>query len=105
EAVRGEVRAALERAVDRLPTAYRVVFVLRDIEGLSVQDTATALGIRPATVKTRLFRGRALMRRALEQEFHTGFAELFPFAGRRCLGIAERVVGRLHLRNQADTVG
>lgn len=95
ETARSEIRAALERAVDTLPASYRAVFILRDVEGLSTEDTALHLSIRSETVKTRLHRARRLMQNALRKEFSEGFADLFPFDGERCTDMAERVVQRL----------
>jgi len=95
EAARDQVRAALERSVDSLPDGMRSVFILRDVEGMSTEETADCLSIRPETVKTRLHRARRLMRKAIEQEFASSFAELFPFDGERCVNMAERVVERL----------
>jgi RNA polymerase sigma-70 factor, ECF subfamily len=95
DAGRQQVRRVLERALDCLPDAFRTVFVLRDVEGLSVEETASLLAIKPETVKTRLFRARRLMRTEIEKDMAGCFSELFPFAGERCLRIANRVVARL----------
>ena len=56
----------VEKACDELPDVYRLVFVARVIEGLSVIETAEVLDLQPATVKTRLHRARAILRRELE---------------------------------------
>src|SRR5436190_5147670 len=66
DAAEAQIRRLLESAVDKLPPAFRVVFILREVEELSVEDTAAQLGLRPATVKTRLHRARRLLRTALE---------------------------------------
>jgi RNA polymerase sigma-70 factor, ECF subfamily len=95
EAGRHQVRRMLERALDRLPDAFRTVFVLRDIEGLSAEETAALLALKPETVKTRLFRARRQMRTEIEKDLGECFAELFPFAGARCLRIADQVLDRL----------
>lgn len=58
-----QILALVERATDSLPDVYRTVFVARVIEGLSIEETADLLGIRPETVKTRLHRARTLVRR------------------------------------------
>ena len=65
---RSEIRQLLERRIDELPMSYRTVFVLREVEEMSVEETSAALGIPPATVRTRLFRARALLRQALARE-------------------------------------
>ena len=92
---RAQVRAFLEKAVDQLPDAFRIVFVLRDIEGLSTQETASELSLKPETVKTRLHRARHMMREAIEKQLAATFGELFPFDGARCDRMADRVVARL----------
>ena len=66
--LRHEIRQIVERRVDELPLAFRTVFVMRDVEDMSVQETADALGIPASTVRTRLFRARALLREALARD-------------------------------------
>lgn len=95
EMSRQEVREVLERAIDTLPDAFRVVFVLRDIEGLGTEETAQHLSLKPETVKTRLHRARKLMRAAIEAEMSAAFTQLFPFDGQRCVNMAGRVVAEL----------
>ena len=92
ELSRGEVRQLLEHAVDELPDAFRAAFVLRDVEGLSTEETATHLGIKVETVKTRLHRARRLLRLAIEKQISGEFAGLFPFDGERCVHMADRVL-------------
>lgn len=92
---RGQVRALLEQAIDELPAAFRIVFILRDVEEMTIDETAVQLALKPETVKTRLFRARKLMRAAIEKRLSSGFAELFPFNGWRCERMADRVVERL----------
>lgn len=85
----------LERSIDRLPAAYRTTFVLRDVEGLSVAETAESLGIAQATVKTRLHRARRQLRRTLSRELRSAIGEAYPFAGHRCDRIVANVLHRL----------
>ncbi len=92
---RRQIGALLEEAIDALPDPFRVVFVMRMIEDLSVHETATLLEVPEATVKTRLHRAKLLLRKALEPEIGTALADVFPFAGRRCSRIAESVLSRL----------
>lgn len=92
---RSEVRQVLERAIDGLPEAFRVVFVLRDVEEMSIEETADYLGIRSETVKTRLHRARRLLREALNQTLSSALTDAFPFEGARCARIAEVVLTRL----------
>lgn len=98
-ASRQQARELLEAALDRLPETFRMVFILRELEELSIEETAAVLGIRPETVKTRLFRARRLMRTEIEKAVSAKFAELFPFAGSRCANMADKVIARL--RKQA----
>lgn len=94
---RTEVRAMLEEAIEALPDPFRVVFILRDVEDMSAEEASAHLGVRPETIKTRLFRARRLLRATLERRIAPGLAELFPFDGARCNRLAEIVLGRLGL--------
>jgi RNA polymerase sigma-70 factor (ECF subfamily) len=96
-AARAEVRHLLERAVDQLPDAFRTVFVLRDIEEMSTEETAAHLGLRPETVKTRLHRARRLLRQTLARSLSDVAGEVFPCAGARCARITEAVLERLRV--------
>ena len=93
--LRGEVRRLLERRIDDLPVAFRTVFVMRDVEDLSVQETADCLSIPAATVRTRLFRARALLREALARDLDAATVDVFGFAGERCDRIVAGVLARL----------
>ena len=95
EAMRKEARALMEARIDALPEAFRTVFVLRAVEELSVEETAQALEIPEATVRTRFFRARALLRESLSREMDTALSQAFHFAGERCERITERVMQRL----------
>ncbi|OBQ94413.1 RNA polymerase sigma factor [Mesorhizobium sp. AA23] len=90
-----QILGLVERATDSLPGVYRTVFVARVIEGLSIEETADLLGIRPETVKTRLHRARALVRKALDDEIGPVLLDAFPFAGRRCERLTRAVMKRL----------
>jgi RNA polymerase sigma-70 factor (ECF subfamily) len=95
QAERSQIRRLLEAKIDALPDAFRSVFVLRALEELSVEDTAAALGIPEATVRTRFFRARSQLREALSQEIDLAFDDAFAFAGERCDRIVARVMARL----------
>lgn len=95
EAARSEMRQLLETAIDGLPEGFRTVFVLRDVEGLSTEETAEQLKLKPETVKTRLHRARRMLRLVLEAELRGSFAELYPFDGARCAHMADRVIAAL----------
>ena len=94
-AQRAEMRRLLEAEIDSLPDGYRVVFVLRAVEELSVEETAEALGIPQATVRTRLFRARSLLREALAAKIDLACEEAFAFAGERCNRIVAHVLERM----------
>jgi RNA polymerase sigma-70 factor, ECF subfamily len=94
-ALRAEVRRVMERRIDDLPLAFRAVFIMRDVEDMSVQETADALSIPAATVRTRLFRARALLREALARDLDIVTPDLFGFAGDRCDRIVRGVLSRL----------
>jgi RNA polymerase sigma-70 factor (ECF subfamily) len=89
------VRRLLARALDALPEPFRVVYILREIEECSVEDTATALGLRPETVKTRLFRARRQLRAALQDTLASSLGDAFPFLGPRCDRITACVMTRI----------
>ena len=97
-AIRAETRRMLERRIDELPVAFRTVFIMREVEEMSVEETARCLSITPATVRTRLFRARTLLREALARDIDTATGDVFAFAGARCDRIVSAVLARLRLR-------
>jgi RNA polymerase sigma-70 factor, ECF subfamily len=99
--LRSEIRALIEQKVDELPLPYRMVFVLRDVQDMSVEETAKALSIPSATVRTRLFRARALLRDALARDIDLATVNLFSFAGARCDRIVSAVLA--HITQGADS--
>ncbi len=96
EAARTQMRRLLEQAVDALPEAFRLVYLLRDVEGCSVEETALALELRPETVKTRLHRARRQLRDALANRLSMAQGEAFSFMGARCVRMTETVMARIH---------
>ncbi len=94
-AERGELRRILEERIDGLPEAFRSVFVLRAVQDMSVDEVAACLGLPEATVRTRHFRARAMLRDALAREIDLAVADAFSFAGARCDRISARVLARL----------
>jgi RNA polymerase sigma-70 factor (ECF subfamily) len=90
-----EILQLVERATDNLPEIFRIVFITRVIEGMSVEETADLLGLRPETVKTRLHRARRLVREQLDKQIGPVLMEAFPFAGRRCERMTNAVMQRL----------
>jgi RNA polymerase sigma-70 factor (ECF subfamily) len=94
---REQVRKLLEQAVGQLQEPFRTVFVLREIEGLSGEETAEVLDVPVATVKTRLFRSRRQLKEMLAPEVGTLLKGTFPFAGADCTALTARVLAALHL--------
>jgi RNA polymerase sigma-70 factor (ECF subfamily) len=95
EALRAESRRIMEAKIDALPDAFRTVFVLRAIEELSVEEAAAVLDIPEATVRTRFFRARGMLRESLSRELDLALDNAFHFAGARCARITERVLTAL----------
>jgi RNA polymerase sigma-70 factor (ECF subfamily) len=96
-AANAELRRLLEHAIQRLPEQFRTAFVLREVEGLSVEETAEYLGIPAATVKTRDHRARNLLRGYLSENIDATIPQTFPFLGARCDRIVEKVLARLKM--------
>ena len=92
--MRRQIAKMLETAIARLPDTFRPVFVLREIEGLSVEDTAEALQIPEETVKTRLHRARRRLQKELDPELCGALSETFPFAGADCETLTDQVIAR-----------
>jgi RNA polymerase sigma-70 factor, ECF subfamily len=96
QAYASELQRLLEAAVDGLPEAYRLVFMLREVEGLSTAETAVALGLGDEVVKTRLHRSRAMIRRFLTGRFGEAAAGTFQFLAPRCDRVAAAVLDRIY---------
>ncbi|HEX5071399.1 MAG TPA: RNA polymerase sigma factor [Vicinamibacterales bacterium] len=99
----GQIRTLLETAIDRLPDSFRSVFVARMVEGLSVEETALVLGLKPETVKTRAHRARARLRTELSRSIGPAMGDAFAFQGERCARMTEAVLRRLFTRIHEDT--
>ncbi|MDM0116568.1 RNA polymerase sigma factor [Variovorax sp. J22R133] len=100
-AMREEIRLLIERRIDRLPDAYRTVFMLRAVEEMSVAETAVALQLPEATVRTRFFRARSLLREGLSRDVDMAVGDAFSFDGARCDRIVAGVMARLSEEPQA----
>jgi RNA polymerase sigma-70 factor (ECF subfamily) len=98
---RRELRPVLEAAVSALPDLLRAVFMLREVEGMPVAEVAELLGVQEATVKTRAFRAREILRGRLSDWSDAAIPELFSFAGDRCARITRRVLERLDSMHSA----
>ncbi len=94
-AARSQMRLLIEQAVDELPEPFRMVFIMREIDECSVEETAANLDLRPETVKTRLHRARRLLREALNERVASAVTEAFPFLGTLCARLTANVLARL----------
>lgn len=94
-AEREDMKRILESAISVLPVQFRTVFMLREVEGLSVEETAEYLGIPAATVKTRDHRARALLRAQLSQEMDGALTGTYRFLGHRCDRMVATVLQRV----------
>jgi RNA polymerase sigma-70 factor (ECF subfamily) len=96
-AARLQIRHLIEAAVDSLPPLFRIVFIMRDIEDYSIEETASLLDMKAETVKTRLHRARRLLRTALDEKIGMSLKGAFPFLGARCQRLTDAVTERLNL--------
>lgn len=90
-----QLRGILEAAIANLPQDFRLAFVMREVEGMSIEEIAEALDIMPGTVKTRLLRARRRLREALAPDLRASLTGAFPFAGLDCEALTEKVVAQL----------
>lgn len=90
-----EIQRVVEGAIDELPDVFRMVFIARVMEGMTIEETADLLGVKPETVKTRLHRARTMLRENVEKEIGPVMMDAFPFAGWRCERLTEAVLSRL----------
>jgi RNA polymerase sigma-70 factor (ECF subfamily) len=91
---RSELRALIEKKLDELPEDYRVAFVMRAVEELSVEEAAACLGVPEATVRSRHFRAKGLLRESLAREIDKAERDLYEFGGARC----DRIVATVNIR-------
>ena len=93
---RTQIRRVLERKVGELPEIFRVVFMLRSVEELSVEEIADILAIPPETVRSRHFRAKGMLRESLAKEIDLAEGDIYEFAGARCDSIVANVLARLN---------
>jgi RNA polymerase sigma-70 factor (ECF subfamily) len=103
ETLRHELCALLERKIDELPQSFRTVFMLRAIEEMSAEETAQCLGIPEATVRTRLFRARSLLRESIASDVDVALASAFEFMGERCDRIVAGVLAVIRREGPASS--
>ncbi|MGE5352261.1 MAG: RNA polymerase sigma factor [Acidobacteriota bacterium] len=88
-----ELKDILEKAVDELPEKYRVVFIMREIEDMSVSETSKSLNITEANVKVRLNRAKNILRESLSQYYH--YKDIYNFNLIRCDRIVANVFNKI----------
>lgn len=93
--MRAQVRQQIEARIDTLPDAFRTVFMLRGVQEWSVEEVAVALGLPEATVRSRFFRARSLLREGLSRDIDMAMGDAFSFAGQRCDSIVAGVLARI----------
>ena len=93
--MRAQVRQQIEARIDTLPDAFRTVFMLRGVQEMSAQEVALALDIPEATVRSRYFRARSLLREGLSRDIDLALSDAFSFAGQRCDHIVDSVLARI----------
>ena len=92
---RAQLRSVLERKVSELPEIFRVVFVLRSVEEMSVEEIADTLSLPPETVRSRHFRAKSMLRESLAKEIDLAERDIFGFGGLQCDRIVAAVLARL----------
>lgn len=93
--MRAQVRRQMEARIDTLPDAFRTVFMLRGVQELSVEEVAAALAIPEATVRSRFFRARSILREGLSRDIDMALGDAFSFAGQRCDSMVQGVLARI----------
>ena len=105
QAERNQTRALLQRAIDSLPAIYRSVFILRAVEEMSVDETASCLQVSDAVVKTRYLRARSLLRDALGAQAEAHAHHVYAFAGARCDAVVAHVLAELQRQGRIHPNG
>ncbi len=105
QAENGQLRALLQRAIDSLPPIYRSVFILRAVEEMSVDETASCLQVSDAVVKTRYLRARSLLRDALGTQVEAHAQNVYDFAGARCDAVVAHVLAELQRQDRIRAGG
>ena len=98
-----EARELLEQAIDNLPEAYRAVVMLREVEEMSVAETAESLGVSDAVVKTRLHRAHAMLRKELYARAKGRATDLYQFHAVRCNRVVKAVFEQIQQKMPRDS--
>jgi len=92
---RAQIRSVLERKVSELPEIFRVVFVLRSVEEMSVEEIAATLALSAETVRSRHFRAKGMLRESLAKEIDLAEGGIYEFRGANCDAIVGSVLSLL----------
>jgi RNA polymerase sigma-70 factor, ECF subfamily len=92
DALRRQMTKLLEAVIAKLPESFRVVFMLGEVEGLSIEETAEVLQIPRETVETRLLWARRKIQQQLDAKLDDALLHTFTFAGSDCDALTERVL-------------
>ena len=90
-----ELARVLENAVDKLPESYRLIFVLREVQGLSTADAAECVGASEDAVKVRLHRAKAQLREVVADQVEEAAERAWPFLGARCQRMLDQVMAAI----------
>jgi len=90
---REQVARLIERTIDTLPSKYRAVFIMRELEDMTVAETAACIGITPVNAKVRLHRAKRLLREGLQKEMPD--ISLYGFFGVRCDRMTNRIMDKI----------
>jgi len=96
-----QARQLLEEAIESLPEAYRAVVVMREVEEMSVAETADTLDVSEAVVKTRLHRAHAMLRKELLARAQGRATDLYQFHAVRCDRVVKAVFERINARRDS----
>ncbi|MDX5419228.1 MAG: RNA polymerase sigma factor [Hymenobacteraceae bacterium] len=92
-ALQKEAKQLLEKAIDFVPEKYRIVYTLRELEGMDVEEVTQCLGLSESNVKIRLHRAKSMLKEILYKLSNS--KDVFEFGFKRCDAIVERVMHRL----------
>ena len=96
-AARREFSTLVEQAIDGLADIYRAVVIMREVEGMTTEETAAILDVEPEVVRTRLHRARASLRAAIEDRIGEQLKGTYTFGNERCDRVVAAVLARLDL--------
>ena len=100
-----ELKVVLESLIEQLPEPFRVVFVMREVEGLSTAETAACLEINEETVKTRLYRAKRLLRDHLDRHLGPVAGSVYQFHLSRCDRVVFAVMEEIQASGLAGSAG